>query len=67
VDLPEITEAKRLTLSPGDSLAVRLDREPDQYEAHEIAERVRAITGVPVLVLGPGADIEVIGTEAGGG
>lgn len=60
MDLPEITEVKRLGLRPGDSLAVRLDREPSEYEAHEVAERVRAITGVPVVVLGPSMDIEVI-------
>jgi hypothetical protein len=64
MDLPEITEAKRLTLRPGDSLAVRLDREPDEYEAHKIATRVQAITGVPVVVLGPSMDVEAIGPEA---
>lgn len=66
MDLPEITEAKRLALRPGDSLAVRLDREPDECEAHEIAERVHEITGVPVVVLGPSMDVEVIGPEADG-
>jgi len=66
MDLPEITEAKRLALRPGDSLAVRLDRVPNEYEAHAIAERVRGITGVPVLVLWPGVDVEVISPEPGG-
>lgn len=66
MDLPEITEAKRLALRPGDSLAVRLDREPSEYEAYEVAERVRAIAGVPVLVFGPSMDIEIVGPEADG-
>lgn len=64
--LPEITEAKRLALRPGDSLAIRLDREPDESEAYEIASRVRRIVGVPVLVLGPSMDVEVISPEPGG-
>ena len=64
--LPEITEAKRLALRPGDSLAIRLDREPNMCEADEISRQVSAITGVPVLVLGPSMDVEVIGPEADG-
>lgn len=58
--LPEITEAKRLALRPGDSLAVRLDREPSDYDADRISQQVSAITGVPVIVLGPRMDIEVV-------
>lgn len=62
MDLPEITEVKRLTIRPGDRLVVRLDRQPDMAEADEITGRVRALLGgVPVLVLGPDADLEVIG------
>jgi hypothetical protein len=60
VDLPEIAEVKRLTVRPGDKLVVRLVRRPDEHEAHEIRERVQAILGAPVLVLGPDADLEVI-------
>lgn len=65
MDLPEITEAKRLALRPGDSLVIRLDREPSECEADEIAERVRELAGVPVLVLGPSMDAGVAGAEAG--
>lgn len=63
MDLPEITEVKRLTLRPGDSLAIRLDREPTDCEAHEIATQVRELTGVPVIVLPPGMDVEVISPD----
>jgi hypothetical protein len=68
VDLPEVTEAKRLELRPGDRLVVRLDHEPDVQEADEIAGMVRAIlkTDMPVLVCGPGMDVEVIGPDPGG-
>lgn len=62
-DLPEITEVQRLRLEPGDALVVRLEREPDMDEAARIKARVRATLGrdtVPVLVLGPGASLEVV-------
>jgi hypothetical protein len=61
MNLPEITEAKRLTLRPGDSLVVRLSRRPSDHEADEISERVHEITGFPALVLGPDMDIEIVG------
>lgn len=60
--LPEITEVKRLAIKPGDRLIVRLDHEPSQYEAHEMLSRLHALLGadVPVIVLAPGMDIEVL-------
>jgi hypothetical protein len=64
--LPEITDVNRLVLRPGDSLIVHLDRRPSEAEAHEIQDRVRAVLGMPelpVIILGPGEDIEVIGPD----
>lgn len=68
MDLPEIAEVKRLVLRPGDRLVLRLDRDLDDQEAGMLMGRLRATLGedVPVLVLGPGADIEVLGTEPDG-
>ena len=65
-DLPEIADVKRLTLRPGDSLVVRLARPPTDYDAATIKGRLRAILGrddLPVLVIGPSDDIEVLTTE----
>jgi hypothetical protein len=65
--LPEVTEVKRLTIRPGDALVIRLDRFPDMAEAGEMQHMVRPAFGdVPVLVLGPDADIEVVGQQGGG-
>lgn len=62
MDLPEITDVKRLTLRPGDRLVVRTRYGPSMQEAAEIREHMdRYAPGVPVLVLGPDEDIEVIG------
>lgn len=62
MDLPEITEVKRLEIRPGDRLVVRLDREPDDAEFDHLCGRLRALLGdVPVVILGPDADLEVIG------
>lgn len=71
MDLPEITEVKRLAVRPGDRIVLRLDRTPSLAEADEIGELVRlAFEGLdyvpPVLVLGPGEDIEIVGPEADG-
>jgi hypothetical protein len=66
VDLPEITEVKRLTLRPGDSVIVRLEYDPSMDEVDGIQAGVLSALGrldyvPPVLVLGPRMDIEVIG------
>lgn len=62
--LPEIAEVKRLTIRPGDTLIVRLGRYPDMAEVEEIRVRLTEVLGtVPVIVLGPDEDIEVL--EAG--
>lgn len=63
MNLPEITEVKRLTVHPGDRVIVRCVRDPNMHEAHEIKQKVEAVLGVPVLVHGPSVDIEVIGPE----
>lgn len=62
MDLPEITEVKRLDLRPGDRLVLRLGRTPTDTEAFEIVSRVREVVGpdVGALLLGPDEDIEVI-------
>lgn len=60
--LPEITDVRRLTLRPGDTLVLRLAREPSMADVDRIRHIVQAAldTDAPVLVLGPGEDIEVI-------
>jgi hypothetical protein len=61
--LPEITDVKQLTLRPGDRLVVRLARTPSMQQAHDIRMHMREYfaPGVPVLVLGPDEDVEIIG------
>jgi hypothetical protein len=71
MDLPEITEVKRLRLRPGDSVIVRLEYDPTMYEVDEIQAGVLRALGdldfvPPVLVLGPRMDIEVIGPPDAG-
>lgn len=70
--LPEVTEVKRLTIRPGDSLVVRLEYDPQVDEVDEIVTGVRRALGAldyvpPVLVLGPRMDVEVIGPPDAGG
>jgi hypothetical protein len=62
IDGVKVTDARRLTLRPGTALVIRFDRDPDMAEADEIQRRVRSVLGVhvPILILGPAADIEVI-------
>jgi len=60
-ELPEITDVQRLTLKPGDRLAVRVDRRLTPETAARIREVVEAAyPGVPVLVLEPGMSLEVV-------
>lgn len=68
MELPAIAEVKRLTLHPGDRLVVNLDRQPSDMEVHQLKLRLQAILGddVPVLVLSPGIDLEVLGPAADG-
>lgn len=68
MELPEITEVKRLALRPGDRVVVRLDRHPSDMEAHQLKLRVQAILGedVPVLILPPEMDLEVLGPGGDG-
>lgn len=63
MDIPEIADARRLRLRPGDVLALRLDCELYEGDADEIRARVREVFGwpVPVMILEPGAEIGVIG------
>lgn len=70
--LPEITEVKRLAIRPGDRIIVRLD--DDLYDDADLDEIERRLADMldglpyvpPVIVLGPGIDLEVIGPEADG-
>lgn len=68
MDLPEITEVKRITPQPGDRLVVRLKSWSSESEAQECSDRVRGILDWhgPLLVIGPDVDVEVIGPEADG-
>jgi hypothetical protein len=61
VKLPEITEVERLTLKPGDRLAIRVDRRLTPETAARIKEIAEAAyPGVPVLVLDAGMSLEVV-------
>ncbi len=60
-DLPEITEVERITLKPGDRLAVRVAGRLTPQQADMIKERVTALwPGVPVLILDGGTSLEVV-------
>lgn len=68
-DDPQATEVKRLAIRPGDRLVLKLGYDPSDAEADDIRARLRsAFEGSgyvpPVLILGPGAEIGVIGPEA---
>lgn len=65
MDIPEIADARRLRMRPGDVLALRLDYEPPPEDADEIKARVAELFGwpVPVMILSYGAEIGVIGPE----
>lgn len=70
-DDPQSVEVKRLLIRPGDRLVVKLDHEASDDEAEWIKASVGqafASSGYipPVLLLGPGAEIGVIGPEADG-
>jgi hypothetical protein len=64
-ELPEITEVERLTLRPGDRLAVHVDAEIDAETAAYIQLRVQAVLGVefPVIVLSRGFGLKVLSPE----
>jgi hypothetical protein len=60
-ELPEITEVQRITLKPGDRLAVRSASRLTPDTARRIKEVVEATwPGVPVLVLDDGMSLEVV-------
>lgn len=70
-DDPQSVEIKRLSIRPGDRLVVKLDHEASEDEAEQIkvsVVRAFASSGCipPVLILGPGTEIGVIGPEADG-
>jgi hypothetical protein len=64
-ELLELAEVKRVPLRPGDVLAVYLSREPTDYEADYISERLKTILGmdVKVVIMPPGFDLKVMGPE----
>lgn len=66
-DLPKITEVQRYAYRPGDRLLVRVEREPSDYQAVKVRERVREILqlgdDVPILVNGPRSGVEVLAPE----
>lgn len=64
MELPEIHEAKRLRLEPGDILVLRNNEiEIDQEQMREIKAHVRVALGLPdlpVLVMGRDWDVESV-------
>lgn len=69
IELPEITDVERLTLRPGDSLAIRFPGMISEQQAERVIARVRAALrldgSVPVLVLPAGASAQVIEAPEG--
>ena len=59
--LPEITEVQRITLKPGDRIAIRAAGRITSEQASRIREIVTATwPGVPVLILDDSMSIEVV-------
>jgi hypothetical protein len=58
----DIEDVKRLHLQPGDTLVLRLaDTWPDDDTAAEFSKHFTdAFPGHKVVILGPGADLEVV-------
>lgn len=67
MDLPEITEAERLALRPGEVLVLHLDRDPSGAEVEAIKDELARMLGSPgkALLLGPGTEITVVSPEPG--
>jgi len=62
--LPKITAIERITLKPGDALAIRFPGQIDAQQAERVISRVRATLrldeSVPILILPAGASGQVI-------
>jgi hypothetical protein len=60
----ELEDVRRLHLDPGDVLVVRLPHRPSPEEAWHLRERLADVfPGRKALILGPGADIEVLSDD----
>lgn len=63
-DLSEITAVERLTLRPGDALAIRFPGQISFEQAQHVISRVRATLrldeSIPVLILPAGSSAQVI-------
>lgn len=67
MDLPEITEAARLALKPGDILALRYEQALNMAEADDIEKHLRAVLPhARVLIFDACAGVSVIAPEAAG-
>jgi hypothetical protein len=64
-ELLELAEVKRVTLRPGDLLAVYCSREPTDEEADNMSQRLMHITGHKVIIVPPDFDLKVMGPEEG--
>ena len=63
MELPEITDIKRLTLRPGDRIAVHLDHLLDDQQFDQLHVQFRKFFGpdVQILLIEPGINITVLG------
>jgi hypothetical protein len=65
VDDEPIGEVKRMTLAPGDSILVEVDRRLSDWEADRISTGVQRIfPGHQVLVVPPSITVSVVGDES---
>jgi hypothetical protein len=61
-----VAEVRRLVVRPGDKLVLKLDHFPDDAEADDLVRRLHDAlgdSGVKVIILEPGADLEVLSAE----
>lgn len=66
MDVTAITvEVQKLTLQPGDVLALKVDHHLPQAEVSYMQDRLHRIlpTGVAVVILGPGFEFQVVRRE----
>lgn len=66
--VPEVAEIRRLVVRPGDKLVLKLGHCLSDAEADDLIGRLREALGddIRVLILEPGADLEVISPEPAG-
>jgi len=63
MDFPELTEAKVITIKPGDVIAVRSKHDLTHEEADKIRHQMSGVFGCPVIILSDYLAIDVLHEE----